>query len=543
MATHGPLDESSRWTGSRTDAAPPPVRLDDATKPGVGGISVDMTSLSPASRRGARDVGADDDTARGGGGRGAHDRTSLGRAALFPGYRLRPDMRFGPCVTVSPLGRGGMGEVWLARNEAEGRDEAVKVLLEPLADDAEMRRFIREAQAAMSLGESREIVRTYAIDVEDGRLYIRMEHVRGVSLEKHQPREPRALYALLKRMAGALAVGHRRRLVHRDVKPSNFMLRDDGTVKLMDFGLARPHGASTLTQTAAMLGTPAYMSPEQWGDAREVDERTDVYALGVTYYALLAGRMPYDATSVATPHAYHMKVLTEDPEPLRTGVGLPRELGNLVMKAMAKRKEERFRDATDLLHALERIERDPAFRITPPLSEAARGARTSRRRILAVVGALLLVAGISGAGVALVLRGVRRQAAAAGPSAATSQTQPTTTDAPAESAGESPLFLRPDTPTYDTSPPPSSGEPARFEAPPPEAARAAPAPPPARVEPRPEPVPEPAPAPRPPPEELLPPRPPPPEPYPPPRPPFGPGGPPGGGPGPGGGRPPGGRPR
>lgn len=316
----------------------------------------------------------------------------------YRSYVLRPGQRFGACVTVRPLGRGGMGEVWLARNEAEKRDEAIKVLLSVDADEGERRRFMREGQAARELSDSPEVVRTYEIGEVEGRLYIRMEFVRGISLDRYAPRGPADLVPLFKRMASALAVGHKRRVIHRDVKPGNFMLRDDGSVKLMDFGLARPAGASTLTATSATLGTPLYMAPEQWSDARCVDARADVYSLGVTFYRLLTGRLPFDPGAISTPQAYHVKVIHEDPEPIPPLPGVPGELSNLIAKMMAKRPEERFADASEALAALERVVADPAFRIRPPLTEAVRRRRARLVRAAAVVlTAALLMGGAAGA--------------------------------------------------------------------------------------------------------------------------------------------------
>ncbi|HVY60289.1 MAG TPA: serine/threonine-protein kinase, partial [Planctomycetota bacterium] len=300
-------------------------------------------------------------------------------------YQLRAGIRLGPCVTIRPLGRGGMGEVWLARNEQDDRDEAVKVLLTVQADEEGRRRFTREAKAAMQLFDCREIVRTYDIGEVDGRLYIRMEYVRGTSLDRHAAPTVGELYPVFKRMAAALAVGHKRGIVHRDVKPSNFMLTDGGLVKLMDFGLARPAGASTLTVTAATLGTPVYMSPEQWSAARDVDARADVYSLGVSFYRLLMGRVPFDSSALSNPQAFQVRVATEDPLPSPPLRGVPAQLPNLIYKAMAKRPAERFADALEVLEALERIERDPDHRIEAPLTEKARQARARAARVAVAV--------------------------------------------------------------------------------------------------------------------------------------------------------------
>jgi eukaryotic-like serine/threonine-protein kinase len=283
------------------------------------------------------------------------------------GYSLSPGSRFGPCVTVSPLGVGGVGEVWLAKNEQEGdRLEAVKVLKNAVADERLRERFIREARAAMTLGDDEKIVRTYDAGESEGRLYIRMEYVEGASLDRVVRVPAAEAMRLFKKVTAAVAVGHARDVIHRDLKPSNFMLTPAGSVKLMDFGIARACGDSTLTRTGDALGTPAYMSPEQWESAKEVDARTDVYALGVTFYKLLCGRYPFDVPRGAPATTYYAKLLSEDPIPLPALPGVPEQLPNVIYKAMAKRAEDRFPDAIALLDALRAIERKPDVPVAVP---------------------------------------------------------------------------------------------------------------------------------------------------------------------------------
>lgn len=312
---------------------------------------------------------------------------------FFPGFQLAPGMRFGPCETVRPLGRGGMGEVWLAKNVIQGREEALKVLLAADADARERERFVREAKSVMAAAGAPEIVKTYDIAEERGQLYIRMEYVRGVSLDKLERPAPAALLPLFKKMAAALAAGHRHGIVHRDVKPANFMLADDGVLKIMDFGLARAAGDATLT-TQDSMGSPPYMSPEQWQRAREVDARADVFSLGVSFYSLLTGRHPFEVPRDAPPLTYYLKLREEDPLPIPPDPGTPRELPNLILKAIAKRPRERFADAGEVLEALELIERDPTIRIAAPVSEASR----RRRRLLR--GGLGLVALVAAGAIA-----------------------------------------------------------------------------------------------------------------------------------------------
>jgi len=321
-------------------------------------------------------------------------------ARTLTGYQLRPGQRVGELVLEAPLGRGGMGEVWRARDLLTGRLEAVKVLLSVDVHERERQRFIREATAALDLGDEPGVVRTYGVgaDVETGRLFLRMELVSGESLDRiidrDGPLPPARVLPVLRGMAEAVAAGHRRGIVHRDVKPSNFMLTLDGRVKLVDFGLARGAQAAQLTRSGDAIGTPAYMSLEQWDGAASVDARADVYSLGVTYYNVITGRLPFEVEPDGGERAYYAKLRSEDPAPLGPLPELPPDLAHLVMKAMAKRPAERFASAVELLAALDGLGRE---RIRPPETEAAR----ARRRRLTLAGAAVMAVALVAGGTAL----------------------------------------------------------------------------------------------------------------------------------------------
>jgi serine/threonine-protein kinase len=277
-------------------------------------------------------------------------------AKAAPGCRLRPGMRFGPCVTTEPLGAGGMGEVWLARNEELGRLEAVKVLKANDPDPHTRARFIREARAAIQAGGDK-IAETYEVGEASGLLFIRMEYVEGTSLDRLGRVAPRDALALFKKLAASLAVGHARGVVHRDVKPSNFIMTSGGSVKLVDFGIARAVGLATLTGTGDSLGTPAFMSPEQWQDAKRVDARSDVYSLGVTFYLLLTGRLPFDVPKGASGLAFYAQILSKEPRPIEPLPDLPEALPPLVMRMLARDPERRFPDAVAVHDALRKVRR------------------------------------------------------------------------------------------------------------------------------------------------------------------------------------------
>ena len=269
------------------------------------------------------------------------------------------------------LGQGGMAEVQLAFDEKLDRQVAVKILHGRFAsDDGFIARFRREAQAAASLNHP-NIVSVYDTGEDDGRPYIVMEYVSGRALSDVLRREgvlPQRAAEIAADAAAALHYAHERGLVHRDVKPGNIMVRDDGQVKVADFGIARAVNAETVTQTAAVFGTAAYVAPEQ-ARGLPVDRRTDVYALGCVLYEMLTGRAPFAADS-AVALAY--KHVSEDPIPpsaLRSEVTPAMEA--VVLRAMAKLPEERYPTAQDLHDDLRRALAGQRVVATPPPPAAA----------------------------------------------------------------------------------------------------------------------------------------------------------------------------
>jgi serine/threonine-protein kinase len=249
-----------------------------------------------------------------------------------------------------------MGVVLRARDERLGREVAVKILPPDRVGDATARRrLVREARAAAALEHS-GIVHVYDVgETDEGGAYLVMELVKGTSLRRTLETQAASLQTRLRYVveaARALAFAHARGIVHRDVKPDNIMIREDGRVCLLDFGLAKPvlgQGASTVLSEGGIIGTPAYIAPEQAAGG-EVDARADQFSLGVTAYEALAGRVPWNATSLA-----HMiaAILRDDPPPLSTiNPLLPRELDAPIARAMAKRPEDRFPSVTDFGDAL-----------------------------------------------------------------------------------------------------------------------------------------------------------------------------------------------
>ncbi len=253
---------------------------------------------------------------------------------------------------LGELGRGGMGVVYRAWDPQLGREVALKVLLDQGSGSAEAReRLLREAQVAARLSHP-HIVPVYDTGEWMGQAYLAMQLVEGTTLDKASL-EPKALVASLRDAARALDHAHREGVVHRDVKPTNFMVDGRGHVWVTDFGLARRNDVPTrLTLSGVVLGTPAYMSPEQARN-RPVDARSDIYSLGATMYDLFSGRPPHsgeDAVSVL------LKVSTQDPPAPRTHNGaIPRDLETVILKAMDRDPARRYAAAADLADDLQRV--------------------------------------------------------------------------------------------------------------------------------------------------------------------------------------------
>src|SRR5215212_9223912 len=323
------------------------------------------------------------------------------------------------------LGRGGMAEVHRGRDLRLGREVAVKVLRHDLARDPSSQvRFRREAQAAASLNHP-AIVAVY--DTGEDRTttgatpYIVMEYVEGETLRDVLRREgrldPERAMSLSADICGALDFSHRNGIVHRDVKPGNVMITPQGTVKVMDFGIARAvsDSAATMTSTAAVIGTAQYLSPEQ-ARGESVDARSDVYSLGCMLYELVTGAPPFTGDSPVAVAYQHVR---EDPRlPSSINPLIPAELDAILLKAMAKNPANRYQSAAEMRNDLLRALAGQRVEATPVMGDAEKttiltaprggygdddgweddddlGRKRRRRRILAIVSvlAVLLVAG------------------------------------------------------------------------------------------------------------------------------------------------------
>ncbi len=248
---------------------------------------------------------------------------------------------------IERVGRGGMGVLYRGRDPVLEREVAIKVMAGDFSTDESARsRFFREARAAARL-QHRNIVTIYEFADDNGNPYIAMEFLRGQSLSQRlQTGTPLTLVQKLDvvtQLLTGLHYAHEQGIIHRDVKPPNIWLNDDGTVKLLDFGIAKI-AASTMTSAGSVLGSAFYMAPEQVA-GREVDGRADVFATGVVLYELLSQHRPFEAES---PTAVMMKIINEDPQPLtKFCPDLPPALIAAVMKALQKEPAHRFPHAGD----------------------------------------------------------------------------------------------------------------------------------------------------------------------------------------------------
>jgi eukaryotic-like serine/threonine-protein kinase len=332
---------------------------------------------------------------------------------------LRSGTRLGRYEIHSQLGAGGMGEVYLAQDTRLDRKVALKILPGDVAADPDrMRRFVQEAKAA-SASNHPNIITIYEIDESGPTSFIATEFIDGATLRERTRAHRMPVADVLDvavQVASALAAAHANGVVHRDVKPENVVLRNDGIVKVLDFGLAKvstlgspewadgdaPTAAHLRTDSGVVMGTATYMSPEQ-ARGQQVDARTDIFSLGVVLYELLTGHLPFEGSGI---YAIMAEVLSDrEPPPLaRYLSGIPPELERIVGKALRKNRDERYQTIKDLLLDLQSVRQRLEFeRAHPtglttdekPVPGRRPGAWPSRFRIAAAVSAGLVLAGVA----------------------------------------------------------------------------------------------------------------------------------------------------
>ncbi len=303
---------------------------------------------------------------------------------------IKTGTRFGTYKITAPLGKGGMGEVYLAEDTRLKRKVALKLLPTEFTMDAErLRRFEQEAQATSALNHP-NIITIHEIGAQNTAHYIATEFIAGQTLRDHlqQPLSPTEALDIALQIGNALAAAHEAGIIHRDIKPENVMLRTDGIVKVLDFGLAKltevrnadfgmrnedreddvtlmqsPDGNPHLTMPGTVMGTASYMSPEQ-ARGQKVDARTDIFSLGVVLYEMLAAQRPFDGVNMIDVLG---AILNQEPVSL---VNVPDELQRIVTKALQKDRDNRYQTAQELVRDLKELKEELAYQARAALGES-----------------------------------------------------------------------------------------------------------------------------------------------------------------------------
>jgi len=307
--------------------------------------------------------------------------------------------KFGRYEIKSELGRGGMATVYRGYDPISGREVAIKVLPREMLHDPQFRsRFEREVKMIASL-EHPSIVPVYDVGDEDGQPYFVMRYMPGGSLSNWIERGPIPIQEtarIIEKVAQGLSYAHRKGIIHRDLKPDNVLFDDNGDPFISDFGVAKLTESTSSLTGSGVIGTPAYMSPEQ-AQGVEIDLRSDVYGLGVIVYQMLTGQQPYNAD---TPMGVVVQHITEPvPEILKTLPSLPAAVDQIIKTAMAKDKEKRFPNTIELAKTLNLVafgsEGNITFNTNSGTMKRAESpsAKLSRGQTgFAVIGIVLLVA-------------------------------------------------------------------------------------------------------------------------------------------------------
>src|SRR6266566_2230498 len=258
------------------------------------------------------------------------------------------------------LGRGGMGTVYLAEQPGLGREVAIKELIQS-ADPVALKRFLQEAQV-MARTSHPNLVQVHDMELQGNVNYLVLEFIRGRSLRDWMNQSeipPPQVFAVMHGVLQALDYAHRHAVVHRDMKPENVLISDEGMVKVADFGIARLMDdtgvGGTATKTGTTVGTPQYMSPEQVSSSK-VDGRSDLYSAGIMFYELVVGQPPFTASEADGPFTLMAKHVQAPPKPPSVHrPGLDMGLEEVILKSLSKRPEERYQTGQDFDDAMSRL--------------------------------------------------------------------------------------------------------------------------------------------------------------------------------------------
>jgi serine/threonine protein kinase len=280
----------------------------------------------------------------------------------------RGDLFAGRYEIIEMLGQGGMGKVFKAFDRKISEVVALKLIRPEIGvNEKAIERFKNELKIARKITH-RNICRMHDLGEEGFIHYITMEHVAGEDLKRFIRRagtlSSGKAIDIAKQVCEGLAEAHRQGVIHRDLKPQNIMIDQDGNAKIMDFGIARFVDTDRMTGSGVMIGTPEYMSPEQ-AELKDVDKRADIYSLGIVLYEMVSGRVPFDGE---TPLSIAMKHKTEKPRNVREwNTQVSAELAAVISKCMEKAPEDRFQNAEDLMEDLDKVEQDlsTAERVVP----------------------------------------------------------------------------------------------------------------------------------------------------------------------------------
>ncbi|MGD2246060.1 MAG: protein kinase [Candidatus Aminicenantes bacterium] len=258
---------------------------------------------------------------------------------------------------IEELGKGGMGKVYKALDKDINEKVALKLIKPEIsADKNTIKRFQNELKYARKISH-RNVCRMYDLNKEKGNYYITMEYVSGEDLKsfirRAAPLSTARTVSIAKQICEGLAEAHGLEVVHRDLKPSNIMIDDHGNARIMDFGIARTIRGEGITGSGVMIGTPEYMSPEQ-AEVKEVDQRSDIYSLGVILYEMVTGRIPFEGETPLGIAMKHKNEIPKDPKELNAQI--PDNLSRVILRCLEKEKENRYQSAGEVLSVLTRIE-------------------------------------------------------------------------------------------------------------------------------------------------------------------------------------------